>query len=342
MRSVAVVVLLLLGACAGDDGDERQAAPSSTAPSSTAPSSTSTSTVPERASAGCDRSAPVEVGQERVELGDRWYLRHVPPAAEEDAPLPLVVDLHGYSEGAEVHVQMSALAAHGDAQGFVTVTPQGTGAVPRWDATLGSPDVDFISAVIDDVEDDLCIDRNRIHVAGLSNGAFMTSVLACALADRIASVAAVAGVRAIGGCDPARPVPLVAFHGTADGYVAFDGGLGEKVEDLPAPDGSGRSLGELGVRSGGGAAVPEIMEAWAVRNGCEPEPREEPVADDVTRVRFDCPVPVDVELYRVADGGHAWPGSEFSAAVASFVGRTTMAISATEIMWEFFRAHPLR
>ena len=40
-------------------------------------------------------------------------------------------------------------------------------------------------------------------------------------------------------------------------------------------------------------------------------------------------------------GGHSWPGSEFSQAVASVVGPTTMSISADELMWKFFQAHPL-
>ena len=40
-------------------------------------------------------------------------------------------------------------------------------------------------------------------------------------------------------------------------------------------------------------------------------------------------------------GGHSWPGSEFSKAVAAVVGPTTMSISANELMWKFFQAHPL-
>jgi polyhydroxybutyrate depolymerase len=49
-----------------------------------------------------------------------------------------------------------------------------------------------------------------------------------------------------------------------------------------------------------------------------------------------------VELYRVNGGGHAWPGSAASASLASVVGYTTTAISADQIMWAFFAAHPLR
>jgi poly(3-hydroxybutyrate) depolymerase len=41
-------------------------------------------------------------------------------------------------------------------------------------------------------------------------------------------------------------------------------------------------------------------------------------------------------------GGHAWPGSEFSKAIAAVVGRTTFSINANELMREFFEAHPIR
>jgi polyhydroxybutyrate depolymerase len=44
----------------------------------------------------------------------------------------------------------------------------------------------------------------------------------------------------------------------------------------------------------------------------------------------------------VTGGGHAWPGSPVSKAIAPVVGYTTMAISADQIMWAFFVAHPLR
>ena len=90
-------------------------------------------------------------------------------------------------------------------------------------------------------------------------------------------------------------------------------------------------------------SVDASLTAWAARNGCDDDaaPSEERVADDVVRVAYDCPDGAEVELYRVEGGGHAWPGSEFSASVAAIVGRTTMSISANEIMWSFFRRHSL-
>jgi polyhydroxybutyrate depolymerase len=297
-------------------------------------------------SRGCAATPTPARGEEKATMTagatERWYLRHVPPAYDGATPQPLVVDLHGYTEGAVVHATHSALGAFGDKHGFVTVTPHGLGAVPQWDAAVGSSDVAFIGTLLDHVEDALCIDEARVFVTGLSNGAMMTSVVACELADRVAAVAPVAGAAEVAGCKPARAVPVVAFHGTADPFLAYDGGLGPAVAQLPAPDGSGKTLGELGaLERPKGPSVPDVMQAWARRNRCAGTSTEDPVAADVTALRFGCPAGAEVELYRVQGGGHSWPGSAFSKQIQSVVGPTTNSISANQIMWDFFRAHPL-
>jgi polyhydroxybutyrate depolymerase len=291
-----------------------------------------------------DSKIDIEVPNVSPELAERWYYRHIPPSYGA-RPLPLVVDLHGYSEGATIHLMMSSLGKYGDKKGFITVTPQGQGVVPRWDTALkGSPDVAFIKAMISDVEKNLCIDTNRVFVAGLSNGAFMASALACVLSKQIAAVAPVAGVQAPKGCRQARAVPVVAFHGTADGFVGYDGGLGERARSLPAADGSGKTLeesGQLPKGSAKGPSVPETIQAIARRNNCSPKRLTQRVSSEVTRFSYKCSKGRDVVLYRVTGGGHTWPGSAFSQQIESVVGKTTMTISANEIMWRFFADHPL-
>jgi polyhydroxybutyrate depolymerase len=257
--------------------------------------------------------------------------------------MPLVLDLHGYSEGATAHKVMSSLGVYGDAHGFITITPQGSGAkVPMWDTSLEGDDMTYIGDLLDEVESALCVDTRRVFSTGLSNGAFMTSAIACKYADRVAAAAPVAGIRDVKGCKPARPVPVIAFHGTADGYVDYNGGLGEKVATLPNQDGTG-TIGEGAVSSpeAKGPSIPEITADWAKRNGCKTVPAEQTVTSDVTLLRFPCPKGDEVELYRVTDGGHAWPGSDLSKAVASAVGFTTFTINADELIWKFFENHPL-
>jgi polyhydroxybutyrate depolymerase len=305
-------------------------------------------TVRAKASAGC-QAAAVAPGAQRIDTTSggtaRWYVRHVPPSYDGKKPTPLVVDLHGYLEGAELHETNSKLGAFGDATGFVTITPQGSGdVVPGWEVERDAPDVRFIGDLFDEAGRTLCIDDRRIFVTGFSGGAFLASTLACVYADRIAAVAPVAALRDPPGCKPARPVPIVTFAGTGDEFVAFTGGLGARGQVTPANDGTGRMLGE----TSGGALVTrspsmtKITAAWAKRNGCAAKPKETSVAADVTLVRYRCPKRADVELYRIDGAGHTWPGSEFSRQIESFVGPTTFSINANEVMWSFFQAHPLR
>jgi polyhydroxybutyrate depolymerase len=304
--------------------------------------------LPMKPSAGC-RAPAVAPGAERIDTtsdgAPRFYLRHVPPSYGGRKPVALVVDLHGYLEGAELHETNSRLGAFGDEHGFVTITPQGSGdVVPGWDVERGAPDVRFIGNLLDEAQRTLCVDDRRIFVAGFSNGAFLASTLACVYADRIAAIAPVSALRDPPGCKPARPVPIVTFAGTGDEFVAFTGGLGARAQVASANDGTGRMLGDT---SGGklvarSASMPKIMAAWARRNRCASKPKETNVAPDVTLVRYRCPKHADVELYRIAGGGHTWPGSAFSRQIENLVGPTTLSINADEVMWSFFQAHPLR
>ena len=61
----------------------------------------------------------------------------------------------------------------------------------------------------------------------------------------------------------------------------------------------------------------------------------------MTLVHYECPSNADVDFYRIDGAGHTWPGSEFSKQLEAVIGPTTFSISANEIMWEFFAAHPL-
>ncbi len=176
-----------------------------------------------------------------------------------------------------------------------------------------------------------------MYVAGLSNGAFLTSLVACRLADKVAAVAAVAGLQMPSDCSPSRPVPILAIHGTADQFVAFDGGPNVALSSLPWNAESTRAFSGLPF-----APVTDALGEWATINGCAKPPRDERVSPSVTVVRYDeCREGSAVELFVVDGGGHTWPGSAFSKASESVLGNTTDEINADEVIWQFFDAHPL-
>jgi polyhydroxybutyrate depolymerase len=263
------------------------------------------------------------------------YIRDIPAAATTGDPMPLVFDLHGYLEPAPLEHLYTGLADYGDTHGFITITPQtGNSPLPIWDtgSTTGdTTDTRYLSGLITHLESTLCIDRRRVYVAGLSMGAMTAMAVACQLSDRIAAVAAVAGLETFPWCHPTRPVPVIAFHGTADPFLAYDGGLGPLTRSIPF------TLTEALPSIPGNAA------AWAGYDRCRPHPTDRQVSTDVTLRTFDCPQRGTVELYTIAGGGHTWPGvpPTVAAISAPIMGRTTQSINANQLIWRFFEEHPL-
>src|SRR2546421_202992 len=99
------------------------------------------------------------------------------------------------ARGGRPRLLLGGRQKHEDHHGFSTITPQGRGTIPLWDTNLNGEDMAFIGALLDSLDRTLCVDDNRVYVTGLSNGAFMTSAVACAYADRVAAAAPVAGIR---------------------------------------------------------------------------------------------------------------------------------------------------
>ncbi|MFC3962189.1 alpha/beta hydrolase family esterase [Nocardia jiangsuensis] len=270
-----------------------------------------------------------------------FYLRDVPAAP---GPYPLVVDLHGYLEPAEIQTRSSGVGEYGLQRGYATVTPQiDEPGPPRWNFQPGGADIDWLTGVLDDAEAALCVDTRRVYVTGLSMGAFTSSALACRLSGRIAAVAPVAGLQDFEWCDTTRPVPVIAFHGTDDPIVAYGGGAGPNARLLPRTDGTGSANQQNLDRGPNGPAprsIPDNAAAWAARNGCAAGPAVEQVAPDVVRYRYSCPADGSVEFWSITGGGHVWPGSKVPFP-EPFVGKDTPSIAATPIIWDFFQAHPL-
>ena len=254
----------------------------------------------------------------------RSYLLHVPASYDPATPVPLVISIHGFAEWPAHQMQISRWNDLADQHGFIVVYPAGTGFPRRWQ-TGGEAleDVTFISDLIDALAQRYTIDPTRIYANGLSNGGGMSYLLACQLADRIAAVGSVSGAYLLppDECLPARPVPLIAFHGTADPIVPYDGGPSASF-DLSFP------------------AVPDWIAAWAGRSGCDAAPVPLPGHGEVSGLRYiGCRGSADVLFYTIHGGGHAWPGGPPMRRF--IVGHTTQDIDATAVMWAFFTHHAL-
>jgi len=273
----------------------------------------------------------------------RTYVLYPPDARAGDEPRPLLIALHG---GRANGRQMAVLTRRGfnklaDRDGFLVAYPDGhtmhwsDGSEPqdRLEGDEDADDVGFLAALTDELVGESEVDPKRVYVAGISNGALMAIRFAMERAEKVAAIASVAGAvpRALaGGPGPSMPVPALFIHGTDDKSVAWDGG----------------TVRFMGRRFGSIISVPDSVRYWVDHNGCSKEPETSvlpaPDPDDGTRVRREvylggreCSA---VELWRIEGGGHTWPGGRqyFGEDV---VGRTSRAVDACEVIWEFFKGH---
>ena len=260
---------------------------------------------------------------------ERSYVVHIPPGLDPSQPVPMVLAFHGLGLNASEMNRISGLSGESDSSGFIVIYPEGTGETKSWNGghccgTAARDRVDdagFVRALIGELSTTLPVDKKQIHATGFSNGAIFTYRLACELSDLIASFGPVSATPAeddLQTCAPPRAVPLMHFHGTADDPNPYDGGQ--------AP--------------GGYYFVPvsTAIQFWTGFNGC-PTP---PQTNESGSIRHDTYAPCkdgsDVELYTISGGKHAWPGGE---AVNQKMGEPNMEISATALLWDFFRSHPM-
>ena len=135
----------------------------------------------------------------------RRYRIHVPPNADQQSPLPLVMVLHGCRQENEDIEHISNFNEVADENGFIVAYPfvtsyRGFRIINCWgwwferEIHRGAGEVEDLWQIIEEIGSHHKIDKQRIHVTGLSSGAAMTVAMLVAHADRIASGAAVAGL----------------------------------------------------------------------------------------------------------------------------------------------------
>ena len=296
---------------------------------------------PEPAGAGRETREELLFQTVRIEAGGRAreFLLRIP--AGRTAPIPLVVSLHGAGGHAAGVDKQSGWGKLADREGIALAYPEGIGKTwndgradtPSRSVKENVDDVAFLAALIEDVATRAPIDRKRVYVNGLSNGAFMTSRFACERSGMVAAIGLVAGTigpDVLASCKPERPVSVIAFSGTADPLVPYDGGFVR-----------------LGVVVRGKAvSFEDTMRLWVGLDVCTTpgERRTLPNldADDGSTARLDayaCPGGTAVHAYTILGGGHTWPGGE-QYLPRVIVGPVNRDVDATPAMWTFFAAHP--
>lgn len=266
---------------------------------------------------GANQERSLEVGNVK-----RSYLLHLPQGYVSGQPVPLVIALHGLGGTGRIMAMLTGFSDLADKKGFAVAYPDGFQLMWRY---AKDDDVNFIRALIDQLEKEKAVDARRVYVTGISNGAYFSSRLAGDLGDRIAAVATVAGtmtrLQGLRAKLP-RPIPLLHIHGCDDAIVSYDGKDKFSKRHL--------SWG-----------AEEFVRWWAEHNGCEQQPVVEKLPDqatDGTSVERHLFRPgrarAEVVLYKIQGGGHTWPDGSWQPEL--LLGKTCRDFNASAVIWDFF------
>jgi polyhydroxybutyrate depolymerase len=259
----------------------------------------------------------------------RVVIVHVPRGYSGTTGVALVLNLHGDNRTArQQELLFSGMDATADAHDFIVAYPQalianGTGGfdwnVPGEPApTNAANDVAFLTALVPALGARYCIDEHRVFATGKSAGAEMTSQLACDAPTTFAAVAPVAGLRYPSPCPTRAAVPVIAFHGTADPMLPFNG--------------NGSAYWTY--------SVPTAARRWAAHDGCRKSPHITHGAGYALTTYTGCTANASVELYALIGEGHEWPGGPpLPATVTAALGPQSNAVNADNAMWAFFAEH---
>ena len=233
---------------------------------------------------------------------ERDYIIHVPASYNSNTPIPLVFCFHGYGGDASSIMSYTNFNYISDTANFIVVFPQGTlfQGTTHWNVggwTLGSStnDIDFIDNLLDSISYGYNIDASRVYSTGMSNGGYMSFLLACQMSDKIAAIASVTGSmtpQTYNSCNPQHPTPVLQIHGTNDQVVPY---LGDPSWTI---------------------SINSVLEYWIDYNNCNTFSETTAITDintsdgsNVERKRWeDGNNSVVTEHLKVYNGGHDWIG----------------------------------
>ena len=287
-----------------------------------------------------DHNESLEVGAGALKT-TRTFVVHVPVGFDDKAKVPVVFMLHGAGGSGAGAEPQTGWAAKSDREGFIAVFPDGTPVRPAMPARfLGNPrlwndgsgraasmenvdDVGFVSAMIDYLEARYSADPDRIYCTGFSNGASMTFSIGLNLSSRVAAVAPVSGHLWYTGKQLAYPVPLLFIVGTDDPLNPLAGG------NVKLPWGNTQYH----------PPIEDSLKEWERMLGCGPQVTTTSVRNGVDEVAYDqCAKGGEVVYYTVKGLGHIWPGGK-NRLPEKWVGKPSNDLNATDIIWDFFKAH---
>ncbi|MDX2090731.1 MAG: hypothetical protein SFX73_22930 [Kofleriaceae bacterium] len=206
MRTALRSLLLVIGAC-GDDGG-----------GSGSPDGGGTDAGSVNASAGCNKTTAVAAKtwtkRDIDSSGAREVFIYLPEGYDPARAYPVIYELHGCLSGpnretnnvpVEREIDGNAIAVRGKAAGNC------------WDTATTGPDVPYFDKMLEDIENNFCVDTSRRFLTGYSSGSFMTHRMACIRGDKLRGVATIAGGQ--GGSNCTGNVAALLIHDDGDTTV---------------------------------------------------------------------------------------------------------------------------
>lgn len=318
--------------------------------------------------AGCGE--PMAAGRHPISFDVNGTTRYgeyfIPSSYTGKDKVAVVFDFHGSNSNPDGQLDRSSWDKVAQKNGFIAVALQGSLAgkvngtfgwnVPFVEvaksilpsgAQGGQDEIAFISDAVHEVQQQFCVDPNRIFASGYSGGGRMLSAYICSGGEGFAGAGFVNSLRAgrpievdgkwgpeAANCNPAKPVSIMAFAGLKDQQNPYLGG--------------GNAYWQYGFKT--------AVQRWMDLDGCKGTSDAQTV-DDVTYSTYGtCKSGARIASFVFANGTHDWPRPRpatvavMAAAKDGAVGIAKVltvaagkpSFDATNVdpasrMWDFFR-----
>lgn len=186
-------------------------------------------------SGGCGKNPTLVSGRRQIRSAnlDRQYMIRIPEGYDKNHPYPVVFGFHwmggnmnevdggGTSGYTWSYYGIREKADKSTSNKMIFIAPDGISA--GW-GNDGGRDLSLVDDILKLVEDDLCIDTERLFAMGFSFGGGMSFAVACARAKVFRAVAVYAGAQ-LSGCDGGKdPIAYIGFHSISDPRCGIAGG----------------------------------------------------------------------------------------------------------------------
>ena len=159
---------------------------------------------------------------------ERCWKLLIPDSIEKDSAVPLLIDIHGYTQDMDKHSNLTGFDDIAQEEGFIVAYPNGyknswnAGDICCGDAHEDEiDDLGFLLGLVNYLIETQPIDDDRIYVSGWSNGCGMTQMLAVKASELFAAVGCMSFYLITSPDQNYTPIPFMEVHGLLDDLIVY-------------------------------------------------------------------------------------------------------------------------